>query len=310
MIGNLYYGEEYMNKDKLKELVKAFDVLSDDIKDMDVNRGSINEPLCGTPCCHAGLISIVAKDLPELQDIYNYNDDYRTYEDNYEYDIWADTLAEFLGFVDMCCLRDWVRDNPKLWGNKFGQDMFYYPSAFVGDSGKKLTHIDIINHWKQVLANIEKRGKEMKPSKLKEFVNALDLLSDDVKDWDVNMISCDKPSCDTCGCHAGLICLAAQELPEMQDIYTPLYLSESGRRGKRDNQYIFYVWSSALAIFLGFKGGHELEMWADNNPKLWGNKFGRDMFCGWRAFTDDEDKQLNHRDIINHWKQVLANIES
>ncbi len=150
----------------------------------------------------------------------------------------------------------------------------------------------------------------MNKDKLKEFVNALDTLSDEVKDWGVTMLSTDKPACGTPGCHAGLICIVAQELPELQDIYMPLYLSESGRWGKRDNQYMFHVWSTALTIFLGFKGKEDLEMWATKNPKLWGNTFGRDMFCSQFAFTNGLYIEITHRDIINHWKQVLVNIEN
>jgi hypothetical protein len=150
----------------------------------------------------------------------------------------------------------------------------------------------------------------MNKDKLKEFVNALDALSDDVKDWGVAMISPNKPACGTPGCHAGLISIVAKKLPELQDIYMPLYLSESERRGKRDNQYIFYVWSTALAIFLGFKGKEDLEMWAAKNYKLWGNTFGRDMFLSQFAFTNGLYKKIKHRDIINHWKQVLKNIEA
>ncbi len=150
----------------------------------------------------------------------------------------------------------------------------------------------------------------MNKDKLKQFVNALDTLSDDVKDWGVTMLSSNKPACGTPGCHAGLISIVAEVLPELQDIYNPLYLLESKYRGKRDNQYMFYIWSTTLAIFLGFKSAQDLEIWAQDNPKFWGNKYGRDMFCGWRAFTDYEDKQLTHRYIIEHWKQVLANIEN
>ncbi len=150
----------------------------------------------------------------------------------------------------------------------------------------------------------------MNKNKLKQFVNALDTLSDDVKDWGVTMLSTNKPACGTPGCHAGLICIVAQELPELQDIYMPLYLSESGRRGKRDNQYVFYVWSAALTIFLGFKGEEDLQVWAAKNPKLWGNTFGRDMFLSQFAFTNGLYIEITHRDIINHWKQVLVNIEN
>ncbi|CAC9628046.1 hypothetical protein, partial [uncultured Gammaproteobacteria bacterium] len=57
-----------MNKDKLKQFVNALDTLSDDVKDWDVVMMSANKPACGTPGCHAGLISIVAKYLPELEE--------------------------------------------------------------------------------------------------------------------------------------------------------------------------------------------------------------------------------------------------
>jgi hypothetical protein len=50
--------------------------------------------------------------------------------------------------------------------------------------------------------------------------------------------------------------------------------------------------------------------WAVDNPKLWGNNRGYDMFCARLAFTDDKSKQLTHRGIINHWKQVLVNLDT
>ncbi|CAC9650400.1 hypothetical protein [uncultured Gammaproteobacteria bacterium] len=150
----------------------------------------------------------------------------------------------------------------------------------------------------------------MNKNKLKQFVNALDELSDDVKDWDVLMMSANKPSCDTCGCHAGLISIVAENLPELQEIYEPLYSLECESVGKKKNHYIFSVWSSALAIFLGFKYDNELEVWAGDNPRLWGNNHGYDMFCSRLAFTSDKNKWLTHRDLINHWKQVLVNIEA
>ncbi len=150
----------------------------------------------------------------------------------------------------------------------------------------------------------------MNKDKLKELVSALDTLSDDVKDWEVNMGSTNKPSESICGCHAGLISIVAKKLPELQEIYKPLYSLECESVGKKKNHYIFSVWSSALAIFLGFKYDDELEVWAGDNPRLWGNNRGYDMFCSHLAFTDYEDKQLTHRDIIEHWKQVLKNIEA
>ncbi len=156
MIGNLFYGEEYINKDKLKQLVNALDGLSDDIKNMDVDMFAIKEPMCDTPGCHAGLISIVAKELPELQEIYE-NHIYFMSETEifYKYYVWADTLADFLGFEKMRDLEDWAKENPKIWGNIFGGNMFKLTMAFTDYLPKQLTHRDIINHWKQVLVNLD-----------------------------------------------------------------------------------------------------------------------------------------------------------
>jgi hypothetical protein len=93
-----------MNKDKLKQFVNALDTLSDDVKDWGVNMGSGKKPTCGTPGWHAGLIAIVAKGLPELQEIYEnhiYFSEGCGNERDYHYSLWADALAEFLGFVDL-----------------------------------------------------------------------------------------------------------------------------------------------------------------------------------------------------------------
>ena len=147
----------------------------------------------------------------------------------------------------------------------------------------------------------------MNKNKLKQFVNALDTLSDDVKDMGVAMMSTDKPLCGTPGCHAGLIYIVSEELPELQEIYERIFFSHWNLKY---SHYEYTIWADALAEFLGFSEEKDLECWAKDNPKIWGNKYGYDMFSGRLAFTNDEDKILKHRDIINHWKQVLKNIEA
>ncbi|CAC9640454.1 hypothetical protein [uncultured Gammaproteobacteria bacterium] len=148
----------------------------------------------------------------------------------------------------------------------------------------------------------------MNKDKLKEFVGALDALSDDVKDWDVNIYNERKPTYDNPGCHTGLISIVAEELPELQDIYKHhLYFTHGfGNKG----EYHSGIWADALAVFLGFIDSRGLEYWANDNPDFWGNELGIGMFCRWSAFTDDLSKGITHRDIIEHWKQVLANIEA
>jgi hypothetical protein len=148
----------------------------------------------------------------------------------------------------------------------------------------------------------------MNKNKLKQFVSALDELSDDVKDWDVKMESGEKPTCETPGCHAGLISIVAQDLPELQDIYkNHIYFTKVGGD---ESEYHYNIWVDTLTDFLGFSEEKDLECWAKDNPKIWGNKFGRDMFMTAVAFTDDTNKHLTHRDIINHWKQVLVNLDT
>jgi hypothetical protein len=155
-----------MNKDKLKQFVSALDSLSDDIKDWDIDMNNDEEPTCNTPGCHAGLISLVAKDLPEIQDLY---DEHDKGESEYRYDRLEDALAVFLGFTDSRGFMDrrgleqWAKEHPKLWGNEYGKDMFVFAIAFIEDDdepysidlAKQLTQRDIINHWKQVLTNIQ-----------------------------------------------------------------------------------------------------------------------------------------------------------
>jgi hypothetical protein len=51
---------------------------------------SIDEPACGTPGCFAGLISIVANDIPELKEIYKSSHEY---DRDYSYSEWANALV-------------------------------------------------------------------------------------------------------------------------------------------------------------------------------------------------------------------------
>jgi hypothetical protein len=149
----------------------------------------------------------------------------------------------------------------------------------------------------------------MNKDKLKEFVGALDALSDDIKDMKVDMGSTGKPSCDTCGCHAGLISIVAKDLPELQEAYKHL-CSLSLQKEYCKNPYVYIFWARSLAVFLCFKDRLSFIYWAGDNPEIWGNEHGVAMFDLAKAFTNDKSKQLAHRDIINHWKQVLVNIEA
>ncbi len=154
----------------------------------------------------------------------------------------------------------------------------------------------------------------MNKDKLKEFVNALDALNDDIKDMSVYIKSSKDTNCEAPWGHAGLISIVAKELPELQEIHNHkihghIYFLKYGFEEEMDFKYGLHIWEDALAVFLGFKNDIQLLFWAYDNPKIWGNSHGIYMFNYGKSFGDDEDKGLKHRDIINHWKQVLKNIE-
>ena len=143
-----------LNINKLKEFNEALANLSDDVKDWQVSMHSILPPTCNTPGCFAGLISIVAKDLPELKAYYKpFND-----INSYSYGYWSQALARFLGFDNRCDLTMWAKENPALWGCPRGGFMFSSEEAFVVDNSDwkniNLNHRDLINWWAQVEKNI------------------------------------------------------------------------------------------------------------------------------------------------------------
>ncbi len=143
--------------DKLKEFLSVADALSDEVKDMKVNMNSISKPTIDKCGCHAGLFSIIAKDLPELQEIYNNYDCYHS--GLYSFVNWGDALSVFLGFENVLCLEQWAKENPDIWGNNKGERMLCCSSAFTGRGIKPLKHRDIIDHWHKVVLNIENGGK-------------------------------------------------------------------------------------------------------------------------------------------------------
>lgn len=137
-----------MNNAKLKEYVSILNALPDEIKNNKVDMGTLNEPTCNTPGCHAGLISIAASQLPELRECYNkicqiesgYISGYPKDYTEYSYTYWANALTLYLGFkynkngYTYDQLKSWARDNPYMWGNIYGDCMFISGSAFGQDT--------------------------------------------------------------------------------------------------------------------------------------------------------------------------------
>lgn len=116
---------------------------------LDMAEGDVNiNHLCGTFHCHAGWYAIATCDLSE----------------KFGHTKGAMRLAEDLGFDDHYYILEWARDNPEIWGNNFGYDMFLYEKAFTSSTrpeGAK-TLLDIVNHWREVFDRIESKELDSK----------------------------------------------------------------------------------------------------------------------------------------------------
>lgn len=150
----------------------------------------------------------------------------------------------------------------------------------------------------------------MDENKLKKFVIKLNSLPDSVKNNEVNMLSTFKPTCDTPGCHAGLISIVATYLPELKECYHVVCKHFADiYPNRRAYDYNYSNWARALNLFLGFEltevelSNLPLCKWARDNEEIWGRKDGDYMFSSGRAFGQYSDF-FNHRVIINQWSSV------
>lgn len=95
---------------------------------------SIDENYCGTPFCHGGWY-LIAKG------VFGYDN---SYSDG------ARMMASDLGFEDVNSLKRWAKENIKIWGNEYGENMFSDENAFGRNLDTGFTLKPIINHWKRV----------------------------------------------------------------------------------------------------------------------------------------------------------------
>ena len=150
-----------LNVSKFKVLVEALEALPEDIRNNEVDMSSTHEPTCATVGCFAGLISIVADDIPELKEIYLFS--------GYNYYSWKVALYDFLE----CDFSRWAEYNPKTWGNPYGWHMFESAKAFGKDHGDALTHDEIINHLRNVCNRLEQSNTVKPTGKLRSLFSKI-----------------------------------------------------------------------------------------------------------------------------------------
>lgn len=70
----------------------------------------------------------------------------------------ADLLAKDLGFSDDELLENWLKDNPQLWGNDRGDDLFVTSKAYNGEPTDLAGIIDHFKEFKRRVKNAKKTG--------------------------------------------------------------------------------------------------------------------------------------------------------
>lgn len=125
-----------------------------------------------------------------------------------------------------------------------------------------------------------------------------------------------KTECGTVACHAGLYALATTESKHWKlawnvvdkdyVVHPHFYLSIDD-----DGTTVGYErGADLLATDLGFRDALELQIWANQNPDMWGYEDGYFMFSaeGNCAFGKKDDETLTSPDIISHWRSVADRI--
>jgi hypothetical protein len=107
-----------------------------------MHQGAVNTDgyKCGTIHCHAGWYAIAACDISKpLMFVHG-----------------SHQLAQDLGFAHHLHLRLWARDNPEIWGNEHGTQMFIDKQAFESESRLEGAQNlqDIIDHWSEVQSRL------------------------------------------------------------------------------------------------------------------------------------------------------------
>lgn len=127
---------------------------------VDMGACGVDKPekhLCGTPACHAGWFgAFYPKRLPA---------GYGNYKG---FGAYADQMGKMLGLGDSNALEEWASENPLIWGNQWGDEMFGSSEAF-GEFNGEVTLQEIADHWYGVatrLAAIEKAIETIDPEVL------------------------------------------------------------------------------------------------------------------------------------------------
>ena len=114
---------------------------------------------CGTPACVAGHYAIASHQHRPRFHSFNPFMPHPRGGHLLSYQSGANWMAEDLGFADSTHLEAWANDNPCLWGNIYGHNMFKPFSSsetYGGKCGDEITMAMVVKHWEGVRDRVQK----------------------------------------------------------------------------------------------------------------------------------------------------------
>lgn len=121
-------------------LPRALEIEARKMYSIDMGQSAVYND-CGSPMCHGGWYA-AASNIQRNTDFTHY-------------DYGAKLMAHDLGFTDKEKLKEWADQNPKIWGNPYGIEMFCHRLAFV-PMGAEITSLkQIYDHWKGVYDRVK-----------------------------------------------------------------------------------------------------------------------------------------------------------
>ena len=151
--------------EKLQKVIHTLEQFTDEgVFTLELRSGSIRRDSSGQIfACLAGIYTLARCNGEWAELEYGEAEwHFRPEGEAYRWEEGADEMSHDLGFLysknyeyaDYTHLERWARDNPELWGNKYGGEMFSESRAYGVDS---VTLSDVLNHLRSVADRLAQR---------------------------------------------------------------------------------------------------------------------------------------------------------
>ena len=121
----------------------------------------------------------------------------------------------------------------------------------------------------------------------------------------VQTMSNDEP-CKTIACVAGCYLLGKIQKP----IFKAYTCGSNILTNDKGKSLTYQDGANTLAKDLDFNNKSHLQAWADDNPAIWGNKYGIHMFTSGMAYINVQAEKTTIKDVIDHFRSVSVRMRN